>query len=235
MSKHTKEPWTYVTADQSMIGERKFQIETLGGYAERKIITGWVSFDDARRIVACVNACRGIETETLENTGRIVPAETHAKKNPVAKVVFDTSKDLDGNVTKSRPQIFKIMNENQLMQFEPDTPLYSAPPDYAAGFAAGMMKAAEICNSFILEGPFSFGLPAKNEAFEFAANQILSAIPADSKAALREVCMKVAEKVCAEAGALAINTRLQKDAGTARYELNKRLEAIVNSVLEGKS
>jgi hypothetical protein len=66
MSAHTKEPWTYVTAPGSMIAERTAQIETLGGYEERKVITGWLSFPNASRIVACVNACAGMADPAAE-------------------------------------------------------------------------------------------------------------------------------------------------------------------------
>jgi hypothetical protein len=93
----------------------------------------------------------------------------------------------------------------------PDT-----PPQSNALVAAGMVKAAEICQSVSAEcssGEASY-------AAETCANRVISSIPADSQAALREVCMKVAEKAIARG----ITEPYTADA-----------LAIVNSVLEGKS
>jgi hypothetical protein len=84
----------------------------------------------------------------------------------------------------------------------------TATPD--AGFAAGMMKAAEIAR-----------MTSQETSCRRAADRILSAIPADSKAALREVCMKVVKIVEEHYG----------------YELlvPSALDNIINSVLEGKT
>lgn len=61
---HTKEPWAaYKDGKPSMGNETSF-IKSLAG----DLVTyGHLSDDDARRIVACVNACSGIGTEDLEN------------------------------------------------------------------------------------------------------------------------------------------------------------------------
>lgn len=42
------------------------------------VIAGDAAIEDARRIVACVNACKGIPTETLEANGQIKDWEVQA-------------------------------------------------------------------------------------------------------------------------------------------------------------
>ena len=64
---HTKEPWEYVTPCQ---GEccwnlRQIGAEDLNGF--EMINMPELSKGDARRIVACVNACKGLSTDNLEN------------------------------------------------------------------------------------------------------------------------------------------------------------------------
>lgn len=66
MSEHTKEPWALYRNGQSV-----------GGAKGRAVCDVWPRDDDqtaseegrsnARRIVACVNACAGLETEVLDN------------------------------------------------------------------------------------------------------------------------------------------------------------------------
>lgn len=60
--KHTAEPWR-VDADKNC--EDFFRIAADTETEIAMIPAG--RFDDARRIVACVNACEGIATDTLEN------------------------------------------------------------------------------------------------------------------------------------------------------------------------
>ncbi len=65
MSEHTKEPWNHLgdevkTADGNLIA-----VTLLG----TSLIENQ---DNARRIVACVNACAGIDNKTLEEVG-VVP------------------------------------------------------------------------------------------------------------------------------------------------------------------
>lgn len=61
MGKHTPEPWE---SHEHMV----FQGEH-GGFSLRNDRN---NAEDARRIVACVNACRGIPTEELEQKGLVV-------------------------------------------------------------------------------------------------------------------------------------------------------------------
>jgi hypothetical protein len=64
---HTKEPWEYVTRCPGKCCWNLKQIgaEDLNGF--EMINYPELSKDDARRIVACVNACAGLTTENLEN------------------------------------------------------------------------------------------------------------------------------------------------------------------------
>ena len=59
-SKHTPEPWHIGAMESGQVA-----IDAANGSE----ITGWLDPDDARRIVACVNACAGLDTEYLETVG----------------------------------------------------------------------------------------------------------------------------------------------------------------------
>lgn len=59
-SKHTPGPW-HIGAMES----GQAAIDAANGSE----VTGWLDPDDARRIVACVNACAGLDTEYLEAVG----------------------------------------------------------------------------------------------------------------------------------------------------------------------
>jgi hypothetical protein len=64
MNEHTKEPWRveYMGSDEAdVIGADDTSIICRS--------TGYMSDINARRIVACVNACAGIDTESLEADG----------------------------------------------------------------------------------------------------------------------------------------------------------------------
>lgn len=61
MSEHTKEPWS-----TDYMGSGEADIVGSGGASIICGSTGYVSDADARRIVACVNACAEIDTEMLE-------------------------------------------------------------------------------------------------------------------------------------------------------------------------
>jgi hypothetical protein len=107
--------------------------------------------------------------------------------------------------------------------------LYTTPPQANALVAAAYRKAAEICDKQAEldraaheapAGSITCGSPYHEGAADAADEcmfKILAAIPADAEAALREVCMKVAE---------AVDNKWQ-DA----HRAPKSLEAIVNSVL----
>ena len=60
MSEHTIEPWFYTGSDIWNL------VPDNNGEATQDLIAN-ASENDARRIVACVNACAGIETETIES------------------------------------------------------------------------------------------------------------------------------------------------------------------------
>lgn len=63
-TQHTDEPWTI---DGTEIGTRKQHICTafVGNERKNMVFDNWPA--NARRIVACVNACKGIDTEKLES------------------------------------------------------------------------------------------------------------------------------------------------------------------------
>lgn len=55
--KHTPEPWRIGAMESGQVA-----IDAANGSE----VTGWLDSDDARRIVACVNACAGLDTDALE-------------------------------------------------------------------------------------------------------------------------------------------------------------------------
>lgn len=75
MSKHTPEPWSLLEAGdcikhQVPVSSDRTSILTIA--TEGAIAFGAVySADDARRIVACVNACRGLSTDELVQHGLV--------------------------------------------------------------------------------------------------------------------------------------------------------------------
>jgi hypothetical protein len=72
------------------------------------------------------------------------------------------------------------------------------PPQANALVAAAYRDAAEIANQFEATCASKKGLsPLAAETARLIKEEILAAIPADAEAALREVCMKVAEKAIA--------------------------------------
>ena len=75
MSNHTPEPWSLLEAGDSIkhqvpVSSDRTSILTIA--TEGAIAFGAVySADDARRIVACVNACRGLSSDELEQHGLV--------------------------------------------------------------------------------------------------------------------------------------------------------------------
>lgn len=61
MMEHTKEPWL---ADANYVIT---QGETKIAYCNHIDPYDGIGYENARRIVACVNACAGLDTELLEN------------------------------------------------------------------------------------------------------------------------------------------------------------------------
>lgn len=60
MMEHTKEPWSMDAVSGNIIGNNG------------ELICESVTPKDARRIVACVNACAGLSTELLENITEVM-------------------------------------------------------------------------------------------------------------------------------------------------------------------
>lgn len=74
MSQHTPEPWTPIKDGNP---ENKNEAWHLEGRNGDLVTYGHMSEQDARRIVACVNACTGIETEKLESLSELTPMLFH--------------------------------------------------------------------------------------------------------------------------------------------------------------
>lgn len=65
MTEHTKEPWSVAGIADEMI------VAKVSELAHAHIATIHHNENDSRRIVACVNACRGLPTEELEQKGLV--------------------------------------------------------------------------------------------------------------------------------------------------------------------
>ena len=104
MSNHTPEPWSLLEAGDSIkhqvpVSSDRTSILTIA--TEGAIAFGAVySADDARRIVACVNACEGMETEHLENQSML--GETLLDR-------FNLLKIEAGKLTKQRDELLEAL------------------------------------------------------------------------------------------------------------------------------
>lgn len=70
MTEHTKEPWSVAGIADEMI------VAKVSELAHAHIATIHHNENDSRRIVACVNACRGLPTEELEQKGLVAAVGT---------------------------------------------------------------------------------------------------------------------------------------------------------------
>lgn len=96
MGKHTPEPWgVFQDASGDVFVSSKvtsFHIAEVGSEDDETVIP------DASRIVACVNACRGLSTEELEQKGLVSAVGTQLieadKRSDDMEFVIDKAKDL---------------------------------------------------------------------------------------------------------------------------------------------
>ena len=75
MSKHTPEPWKLCRNDQSVGDARGYAVCDVWPRGDDQLASE-EGKDNARRIVACVNACRGLPTDELEQKGIVAAAGT---------------------------------------------------------------------------------------------------------------------------------------------------------------
>lgn len=67
---HSPEPWVEAYSTVFTDTDRSHNRDLMVADC-RKGVSASLARENARRIVACVNACRGISTERLEKTGRV--------------------------------------------------------------------------------------------------------------------------------------------------------------------
>jgi hypothetical protein len=89
VSKHTKEPWEVVMNRNAMGHSIK---RPDGG----SVVLGALNYEDARRIVACVNACAGIPTEMLEDAKAGPIRDEHGEVVAWSIVLRSTIAKLEG-------------------------------------------------------------------------------------------------------------------------------------------
>lgn len=76
MSEHSKEPWRVISIDGwDGVGT----VPDERGFADDICKLVYNNPSNARRIVACINACKGISTENLESRGVIAIGETYIR------------------------------------------------------------------------------------------------------------------------------------------------------------
>ena len=109
MSEHTREPWEQ--NDNRITGHNKTGV-TLFNDLEP---------DDARRIVACVNACEGIATETLENRIKYTFTDVE-KRNKELEAQLAASQQREAElreiIAEARAQTNNIVIQEILEQVE---------------------------------------------------------------------------------------------------------------------
>jgi hypothetical protein len=104
--KHTDEPWEVGSSNDTFIfADCTYVAQTC---ADFEIVTD-KHREDARRIVACVNACAGIETEDLEKVAKTrgsIPlleagnARIAELKDSLAGIIDYAQWELDGDIEK---------------------------------------------------------------------------------------------------------------------------------------
>jgi len=99
MSEHTKEPWSYELDTGSYL---RIYSETNPGIVDGCGCCGSPNCDDAdaRRIVACINACAGFDTELLENI--LMLGDTLKRR-------FKTLSDSESELQKQRDELLAAL------------------------------------------------------------------------------------------------------------------------------
>lgn len=119
MSNHTPEPWSLLEAGDSIkhqvpVSSDRTSILTIA--TEGAIAFGAVySADDARRIVACVNACRGLSTENLEDNEPLswLTKQYNAVKDQRDELLRDMQDVLD--MLSNQPHAVTAANQAETM------------------------------------------------------------------------------------------------------------------------
>jgi hypothetical protein len=102
---HTKEPWVLGGCSGRMI-------TTPDGYTGDGFIADVDTLDNARRIVACVNACEGVDTENLEMIGRMF-AEKKLASTPLH--IIDKVESENKRLREALKPFAKFANEMKKM------------------------------------------------------------------------------------------------------------------------
>ena len=97
----------------------------------------------ASLLMQMTDLSRELERENTALRAKLEACERDAA--PVAKIVFDCSYEDGKLVSKRNPQIFRT--EVDLMQFDPDTPLYAAPASEEDAFVRVPMEPTEELNA----------------------------------------------------------------------------------------
>jgi DNA repair exonuclease SbcCD ATPase subunit len=122
MSKHTPEPWSFDKYDNIIAGSDRL---LLGGIATPMTAGHRMDEgkDNARRIVACVNACRGLPTDELEQKGVVaaVGAELLKLDGQLAELRQERQREHDlrvslaGELEVAKQQIDELLEEMQVI------------------------------------------------------------------------------------------------------------------------
>jgi hypothetical protein len=103
MSGHTKEPWVYACGDAEHLG---IIIGRHGG----EVVDGEFSEANARRIVACVNACAGIPDEKLQSWMNPPEGQLGAPHGTWAQQLFEVGEQMI-QLQRERNELLAVMKK----------------------------------------------------------------------------------------------------------------------------
>lgn len=114
---HTKEPWWKECGTDIVTQDGKFIATT---HQPESMVGTELEYENARRIVACVNACAGIETDALERLHELYPMlfqEWLNTPDPVHDMVVEQRDSLLAAAKNLRDVKGRFHTEQAMKQF----------------------------------------------------------------------------------------------------------------------
>jgi hypothetical protein len=108
---HTREPWKLDTLGKTITSENAVSI----AICLNNPIIEQSPYANARRIVACVNACAGIKTEHLERVGVIGASDTQQQRIAALEAELQASQQREGELREAMRLILEIAQDNDII------------------------------------------------------------------------------------------------------------------------
>jgi hypothetical protein len=194
MSEHTKEPWELwesgdASPHQIFTRAELDQIEIHHyGFTDPDGSIAAEQLANARRIVACVNACRGLPTKELEGKGLVsaVGSELLERDQQLATLTARLSE----SEQREREAVGKLHEMNRLCEYNEKTVLEACEKweqceterDEAVAYAERLKAALTQCTEYRIGHPFY--------------EQIVRITPPQALSSLRQQHMEEAANVC---------------------------------------